>query len=149
MSIFVDSSSGTDHQLRRLSEESFEAISRLVDQVQSPLMAMRIMDAKGRVDRKLMPCMPKGPDNTDWVNLLGQVRMGKHERSEAILNDLHEKCEILASSLEEEEDIPEEVVNLLRSRDSVSDPVDRLADALYSLMGEKLLRGHHTKFIDS
>jgi len=148
LAIFVDSSSGTDYQLRRLSEESLEAVSRLVDHVQSPLMAMRIMDAKSRFDRKLMAFIPKGPDNTDWLNLLGQVRTGDHERSDAIINDLHEKCETLALSLEEE-GINEEVVSLLRSSDAGSDPVGKLADALCSLMGEKLLRGHHMAFLDS
>lgn len=148
LAIFVDASSGTDHQLRRLSEESLEAISRLVDQVQSPLMAMRIMDAKGRFDIKLKASFPGGPDNTDWLNLLGQVRMGNHERSSAILNDLSEKCETLASSLEQE-GISEEIVSLLRSGSAASTPVERLADALYSLMGEQLLRRHHMAFLDS
>jgi hypothetical protein len=146
--IFVDASNGTDHQLRRLSEESVEAVSRLIDQVQSSLMAMRLMDAKGQFDHKLKPFMPKGPDNTEWLNLLGQVRMGNHERSDSILNDLHEKCETLASSLEEE-GISEDVVSLLRSDRITPDPVHRLADALCSLMGEKLLRGHYTRFLDS
>ena len=146
--IFVDASNGTDHQLRRLSEESMEAVSRLVDQVQSSLMAMRLLDAKGRFDRELKAFLPKGPNNTDWLNLLGQVRKGNHDRSDSILNDLHEKCETLALSLEEK-GIAEDVVSLLRSDHITPDPVDRLADALCSLMGEKLLRYHHTKFLDS
>ncbi|UVT22059.1 MAG: hypothetical protein H8K03_09290 [Nitrospira sp.] len=146
--IFVDASNGADHSLRRLSEESLEEVGRMVDQVQSPLMAMRLLDAKGRLDPKLKSFLPKGPDNSTWLNLLGQVRMGRHERSEWINNDLHEKCEALALSLEEK-DLFEDVVLLLRSETSTPDPVDRLADACCSLMGEKLLRTHHMKFLDS
>jgi|CXWL01.1.fsa_nt_gi hypothetical protein len=146
--IFVDASNGADHSLRRLSEESLEEVGRIVDQVQSPLMAMRLLDAKGRLDPRLKAFLPKGPDNSTWLNLLGQVRMGHHERSELILNDLHEKCEALALSLEEET-LSEEVVRLLRSETTTPDPVDRLADACCSLMGEKLLRTHHMKFLDS
>jgi hypothetical protein len=146
--IFVDASNGTDHPLRRLSEESMEEVGRMIDQVQSPLMAMRLMDAKGRLDPKLKVFLPHGPDNSAWLNLLGQVRTGNHERSALILNDLHEKCEALALSLEEKA-LSDEVVRLLRSDTTTPDPVDRLADACCSLMGEKLLRGHHMKFLDS
>ena len=62
--IFVDASNGTDHPLRRLSEESLEEVGRMVDQVQSPLMAMRLLEAKGRLDPKLKVFLPKGPDRS-------------------------------------------------------------------------------------
>lgn len=145
--IFVDASNGTDHSLRRLSEESLEEVTRMVDQVQSPLMAMRLLDAKCRLDLRMKPFLPNGPDTSMWLDLLGKVRMGQHERSEIILNDLNEKCEALALSLEEK-GLHDDVVRMLRSEATTPDPVDRLADACCTLMGEKLLRIHHMKFLD-
>jgi len=53
------------------------------------------LDAKGRFDRRLREFIPNGTDTSPWLNLLGKVRLGQHERSEAILNDLCEKIEVL------------------------------------------------------
>jgi hypothetical protein len=146
--LFVDSSNGADHQLRRLSEESMEGVSRLLDQAQTALMSIRVMDAKGRFDRKLSLFAPKGPDSSEWLNLLGQVRLGQHERSDAIINDLHEKCESLAVSLEAA-GLNQEVLDILRNSASADDPVSRLADTICTLLGDKNQRQKYLQFLDS
>ena len=146
--IFADASNGSDSRLRDLSEQSFDEVIRLFDQSASSLMAIRILDAKGRFDRKLRDFIPKGPDTSAWLNLLGKVRLGQHERSDAILNDLCEKIEALTAKLEAE-GIEPEAIDILRAPSASSDPVRALADSLCTMMGDKLLRSKPLKFLDS
>ena len=146
--IFADASNGSDARLRDVSEQSFEEVIRLFDQSSSSLMAIRIVDAKGRFDRTLRDVTPKGPDTSDWLNLLGKVRLGEHERSDAVLNDLAEKIEALAARLEAE-GIEPEAIDILRSPNASNDPVRHLADSLCTMMGDKLLHSNPLKFIDS
>ncbi len=146
--IFADASNGSDSRLRDLSEQSFDEVIGLLDQASASLMSVRILDAKGRFDRKVREFVPKGPDTSAWLNLLGSVRREKHERSEAILNDLSEKIEALAARLEAD-GIEPEAVDILRSTTASSDPVRALADSLCTMMGDKLLRTKPLMFVDS
>jgi hypothetical protein len=146
--IFADASNGSDSRLRDLSEQSFDEVIRLLDQASASLMSIRILDAKGRFDRKLREFIPKGPDTSAWLNLLGMVRREQHERSEAILNDLCEKIEALIVKLETE-GIEPEAIDILRSPTAASDPVRALADSLCTMMGDKLLRSKPLMFLDS
>jgi hypothetical protein len=146
--LFADASNGSDSRLRDLSEQSFDEVIRTLDRSSSSLMAVRILDAKGRFDRKLRELLPQGPDSSPWLNLLGLVRREEHERSDAILSDLCEKIEALAFRLEAE-GIEPEAVDILRSPAASRDPVRALADSLCTLMGEMLLRRNPLKFVDS
>jgi len=146
--MFVDASNGSDSHLRDLSEQSFDEVIRLFDQSSSSLMAIRILDAKGRFDRKLRELTPKGPDTSAWLNLLGKVRLEQHERSKTILSDLCEKIEALTPRLEAE-GIEPEAIDILRSPNASGDPVRTLANSLCTMMGDKLLHSTHLKFIDS
>jgi hypothetical protein len=146
--VLADASNGSDSRLRDLSERSFEEVMRLFDQSSSSLMAIRILDAKCRYDRVLRDHTPKGPDTTDWLNLLGRVRFEKHERSDAILNDLFEKIEALAARLETE-GIETEAVEILRGTKTSKDPLRILAESMCVMMGDKLLHSNPLKFIDS
>jgi hypothetical protein len=146
--IFADASNGSDSRLRDLSEQSFDEVIRMLDQASASLMSIRILDAKGRFDRRLREFIPKGPDTTPWLNLLGKVRREQHERSEAILNDLCEKIEALTAKLEAE-GIEPEAIDILRAPAAPGDPVRALADSLCTMMGDKLLRSKALMFIDS
>ena len=146
--IFADASNGSDARLRDLSEQSFDEVIRLFDQASASLMSIRILDAKARFDRKLREFIPKVPDTSAWLNLLGKVRLEQHERSEAILNDLCEKIEALTAKLEEE-GIEPEAMDIRRAPTASSDPVRALADSLCTMMGDKLLRSKPLMFIDS
>jgi hypothetical protein len=146
--IFADASNGSDSRLRDLSEQSFDEVIRLLDQASASLMSIRILDAKARFDKKLRECIPKGPDTSSWLNLLGKLRLKQHERSEAILNDLCEKIETLTDKLEAE-GIEPEAIDILRAPTASSDPVRALADSLCTMMGDKLLRSKPLMFIDS
>jgi hypothetical protein len=146
--IFADASNGSDSRLRDLSEQSFDEVIRMLDQAAASLMSIRILDAKGRFDRRLREFTPNGPDTTPWLNLLGKVRRQQHERSDAILNDLCEKIEALTAKLEAE-GIEPEAIDILRAPTASGDPVRALADSLCTMMGDKLLRSKPLMFIDS
>ena len=144
--IFVDTAAGADHALRRLSEESVEGINRLLDEAPAALMSVRILDAHGRDDDELSVHLPKGPDSTEWLNLLGQVRFERHESAAFVLRELRRKSNRLADRLAEDQGNPEAIETL---RSTTTDPVGRLADAICSLMGPKPLRGRYSRFLDS
>lgn len=146
--IFVDASNGIDPRIRDLSEQSFDEITRLHDQASIALMSVRILDAKARFNRKLRDFIPKGPDTSDWLNLLGAVRNEDHPASEAILNDLFEKIESLAESLDTQE-IEADAVSILRGPEANRDPVRVLSDSLCLMMGDELLRAKQLMFLDS
>ncbi len=146
--LFVDASCGNNSTLRDLSEQSYEEVVRLVDQATISLAQIRILDAKARFDRKLRDLSPKGPDTTSWLNLLGAVRSGDHERSDAILNDLWEKIEALRTTLDDE-GIEPDAVDILRAPSATQRPVHTLAEAICAMMGEKILRHHYLAFLDS
>ncbi|MSU21476.1 MAG: hypothetical protein EXS30_08775 [Pedosphaera sp.] len=146
--VFADASNGSDSRLRDLSEQSFDDVIRLLDQASPSLMAIRILDAKGRFDRNLREYIPNGPDTSEWLNILGNVRLNQHERSEVILNDLSEKIEALRTRLETE-GIEPEAVDILRAPQAMRDPVRALAESLCTMMGDKLLRTKPLLFVDS
>ncbi len=146
--IFADASNGSDSRLRDLSEQSFEGVLSLLDQASASLMAIRIMDAKGRFDHILRNSMPQGPDTSDWLNVLGAVRKGRHARSEAILNALSENVQALKFALESQR-IEPEAVEILGATTVADDPVRALADSLCTMMGDKLVRTKPLMFVDS
>lgn len=145
---FVDASNGIDTRLRDLSEQSQEETLRLLDEATTALTMIRILDAKGRFDRKLRDAQPSGPDVVDWLNQLGAVRFDRHERADSILNDLSEKLHALAERLEQES-LGAEAIDILRADGASRDPARALAEAISSLMGDKLLRSQYLKFLDS
>jgi hypothetical protein len=146
--IFADASNGSDSRLRDLSEQAFDEVIRLLDQATTSLMAIRILDAKGRFDKWLKDSIPRGPDTSAWLNLLGKIRSRQHGRSEAILNDLCEKIESLSNRLETE-GIEPEAIDILRAPSASNDPVRALADSLCTMMGDQLLRAKPLMFVDS
>ena len=146
--LFVDASCGNNFTLRDLSEQSYEEVVRLLDQATISLAQIRILDAKARFDRRLRDLTHKGPDMTSWLNLLGVVRSGEHERSDAILNDLWEKIEALRTTLYAE-CIEPDAVDILRAPRATDRPVHTLAEAICAMIGEKILRHHYLSFLDS
>lgn len=146
--VFVDASCGIEPDLRVLSEQSVEELLRFLDEATVALASVRLLNAKARNDWILKKFTPAGPDATSWLNLLGDVRRNKHERSDAILNDLREKSVVLADKLEQEQ-LYSEAVTVLRSNLAERDPVRALAEAICMMMGDKLLRVHYLKFLDS
>lgn len=146
--VFVDASCGTEPDLRVLSEQSVEELLRFLDEATVALASIRILDAKACHDRVLKPFTPAGPETTTWLNLLGDVRRNKHERSAVILNDLGEKSDVLADRLEAEQ-LHDEAAAVLRSALVKNDPVRALAEAVCMMLGDKLLRVHYLKFLDS
>lgn len=145
--VFADASCGIDRELRQVAEESFSnSIMDLMARSPKSFMALRIMDMKGKYNRELRAYEPQGPDATDWFNLLGEVRRGRHKCSELILNDLDERCLQLSQKAAIIGTHPH-VAKLLS--DQTNDVVGKLAIGLSALLGRKNQYEKFLAFIDS
>jgi hypothetical protein len=147
-SLFVDASSGTDTRLRDLSERSQEDMLRFLDEAIVALAVVRVMDALGRHSPVLSQFVPTGPSATAWLNVLGQVRLREHPKSDFLLYDLGMKVNLLAAKLGQE-GVENEALEILRTEAAQNDPARALAEATCAMMGEKALRGKYLNFIDS
>ncbi|HEV7301653.1 MAG TPA: hypothetical protein VGN72_19985 [Tepidisphaeraceae bacterium] len=146
--LFVDCSNSADPDLRRVSETSTEECFRHVANMPVILMCLRILGYRARFDRHLKQVTPEPrPDATEWVNLLGEIVHDRHARSESVLNDLSEKCDVLAEKLDEK-GIGQVASDVLRST-AQPNPAWRLAEALTLLMGDKLQRQQLRTALDS
>ena len=148
VSIFADASNGSDSRLRDLSEQSFEECVRLLDQSVISMAQIRVLSALLWDDPDLAGSKPNGPDTSPWLRLLADVRKGRHEVSGLTLRDIKLKNGRLAEKLEAA-GIEPDAIDILRSTHASQDPAQTAAEALCAMMGEKLLRTHHFKFLDS
>jgi hypothetical protein len=146
--LFVDASCGNHSALRDLSEQSFEEVLRLLDQATTSMAQIRILDAISRDDPDLNQFKPTGPDNSAWLNLLADVRNNRHDASPLTLLDLKRKNTRLAEKLAEE-GLEPDAVDILRAPAAPQRPVQTIAEATCAMMGEKILRHHYIKFLDS
>ena len=146
--IFVDASNGSNTRLHDLSEQSFEECVRLLDQAMISMAQIRILSALLWDDPDLARSKPNGPDTSPWLKLLADVRKGRHDVSGLTLRDVRLKNSRLAEKLETA-GIEPDAIDILRSTQSSQEPVQTAAEALCAMMGEKLLRTQHFKFLDS
>lgn len=147
---FVDCSMGVHRRLKALSEQSMGEFIRRARRFPVVLMALRLMDYKARYDLKIKKevarlSITKCPHSDDWLRLLGDVLHGRHQRSDAILDSLAERAEVLAEEVEK--DYPEAAI-VLKSDSVEPNPVWRLAEGLTILQGRKP-QSHLERLIDS
>lgn len=145
---FVDASNGSDSRLRDLSEQSFEEITRHLDQATVSMAQIRILNAMLWDDRDLESSKPRGLDSSLWLKLLADVRNQRHEVSALALRDLRLKNHRLAEKLETA-GIEPDAIDILRAASANQNSVQTMAEALCAMMGEKLLRTNYLKFLDS
>lgn len=145
---FVDASNGTNSNLRDLSEASTHEASRFIDDAVVALAVVRVLDSAGRSSRRLRDLAPTGSNHAVWLNLLGQVRRGDHPASDSFIDALHEKMINLVEKLKETDASPDALA-ILQSEAAESDPARAIANALCAMMGDKMLKTHYLKFIDS
>lgn len=132
--LFVDASQGQDKTLREFSEAVMTESVRRYERFPVLMMLLRILDDRVRNDRKLRDQLPPTyPDSTALLNLLGDVYLERHPRTESILDALDEDCQRLAEGLETEGEEAELVDQLRHGRNN---PALRLAEALCQLMGD-------------
>jgi hypothetical protein len=148
LALLVDASSGTDAALRELAEQSTLDMVRFLDEATVALAVVRVLDAVCKDSAELVSDLPTGPHRDGWLNILGQVRMGRHAESPFARRALSTKCNQLAARLEDD-DVAGEAVAILRGVTIRSDPARALAEAICTMMGEKLLKVSYLKFLDS
>jgi hypothetical protein len=108
---------------------------------------LRVLDDRVNNDRKLRDQLPTTwPDPTALFNLLGELYLERHARSEAILDALDEDCQRLAKGLEQAGEAGEVAERL---RCGQASPALRLAEAICDLMGDKAQRVNYMKAFDS
>ena len=146
--IFVDASNGGEPRLRDFSEQSFEESLRLLDHATISMAQIRVLDAIVRDDPDVHSSRPQGPDNSSWLALLADVRSRRHNVSEITLHDLKRKIVRLSEKLTNAGMEPNAVA-ILGAPNATQDPVRTIAEAICSMMGDKLLRQNPLKFLDS
>ncbi len=145
--LFVDASLGQDKALRGVSESVMSECAARYERVPVILMQMRLLDERARVDQKLRGEMPSPfPDARPRLDLLGALRHERHERAASILDRLDEDCQRLAEALAEAEEAPEAVETL---RVTGSGSVQRLAQAMVELIGDKQQGGFLRSLLES
>ena len=145
--LFVDASLGQDKALRGVSESVMSECAARFERVPVILMQMRLLDERTRFDQKLKGEIPQPfPDARPRLDLLGSLLHERHDRADSILGRLDEDCQRLAEALIAEEEAPA-VVETLQVTSSGS--VQRLAQALVDLMGDKLQGANYRKALDN
>ena len=144
--LFVDASLGQDKALRGVSESVMSECAARYERVPVILMQIRLLDERARFDRKLKSELPSPfPDARPRLDLLGALLHERHERADSILKDLDENCQRLAEALTAAEEAPETVETLQVTSSGV---VQRLAQALVDLIGDKQQGGQFRKALD-
>lgn len=134
--IFVDCSLSTDHQLRRLAEQSWENCRRRIPFLALTLVYLRLLDYQVRFDSdvSVADLPPRTPDATSWLNLLGDISQGSHEESKQTERYFRRKGRELADALNEG-DPGNAAIEILRNEQVGRSAGWRLAEALMLLMG--------------
>lgn len=137
--LMVDCSGSSDHQLRRLSEESMEDSTRRIHRVPVILMALRILEWHARHEIRPMP--PKRPDATERINLLGDILFDRHDDSKLLLRDVRRSTFTLSERFSQEE-IGSIYKSILEDEAAIPNPVWRLAEVVVQMMGDKIQIAH-------
>jgi hypothetical protein len=146
--LFVDASSGSDFEIRRVSEERCFDLAQRFDRLPVIFMALRIIDALVRYDGDIENAheLRTRPIANEWLNLLGEIMHDRHSASSTLQRDLRRTCKKLAEGLQNAEEAPE-ISTLLE--DQQIPPVWRIAEAIVALMGSGTQQEHFRKCLDS
>jgi hypothetical protein len=143
--LFVDCSHGQATKLRNVSEAAMTECLARYERLPVLMMVLRVLDDRVRYDRKLRDALPAdSPDAVPFLNLLGEIFHGRHERANGILGGLDEDCLRLADALEDE---APDVAQALRS--GSINPALRLGEALVQLVGHKQQGTHFLRALNS
>ena len=100
--LFMDCSGSADPALRDFSEQSSFLVRQQLAQVSMALMYMRLLDFyvtnEADIPRKDLP--ERAPDGAAWLNLLGRIATGGHEKSRDAEKFFRSKCRALADATE-------------------------------------------------
>lgn len=145
-SLFIDSSTGVENDLRLLSEHSLDDLLRQVERVPETLATLRLLDYIARRDRKISKLnIGTRPHAGKWLNLLGELLHGCHSQASFIHQSVDHHCSGLADEFET--DRPDLAALLL---DETGEPnaIRRFARGLTEMMGTKV-RSHLFDVVDS
>lgn len=144
--VFVDSSAGTDRQLRRVAEQSMDDYVRRMERFPASLMALRLLDFRARKYKPVLMRLKAGelrsaPEATEWIEFLGNVLHDRCPEAGRILRSLEDRAEDLAE-VADSNGYPA-VADTLRNDQAQPNPVWRLAEALAYLHRQVLRKDLH------
>lgn len=144
---FVDASCGADSSVRILAEQSFDEFLRRLGRFPVVLMVARILDWTARNNKKIKEQgISTRPYATEWLNLLGELLMGRHDLSGRIEDNIGEKLESLSEKLESE--YPE-ILEVCQRLPKNTHPVWPMAEQIVMMMGRGGGYGNLIKCMDS
>ena len=147
MPLFADCSHGVDGKLRNASEAAMSGALARYERLPTLMMLARVLDDRVSHHPRLRNNLPsRQPDPTAWIELLGTVYHGQHERSDSILERLDEDCTRLAEVLQRENEAPEVAQSL--GNEQINAAL-RLAEALVELHGRDTQGRQFAKALDS
>jgi len=134
--VFVDSSAGTDRQLRNLAEQSMDDYVRRMERLPEVLMALRLLDFRVRKQDSVRKRRDSGelssaPVAKPWIAFLGKVLHDRCDEAQEVLHRLEQDAEELAEAAASS-GYPA-VAETLRDNRVRPNPVWRLAEALVYL----------------
>ena len=142
--MFIDCSSGMDHRLQNLAEQSFDDFMRRFEQVPMILMILHLLDYQvGSICKADKEKIQKQPYATEWLDLLGDFLYRHHEKASFVNQTMDVYCTNLADELGEDN---LEVTEILENEHSEPNSVRRLATSL-TLLGKT--RKETIKTLDS
>ena len=145
--LFVDCSNGVQRSLRAVAEQSMGDFMRRIERLPVVLMALRLLDYQACYEPSLKKLDLKyRPYATDWLNLLGDLLMGRRDEARDVHRDLERNAQRLAEAFEV--DYPETAELLGNDRNQPS-PVWRMAETLTFAQGRRNVHGNLLSMIDS
>lgn len=145
--LFVDCSNGVQRSLRAVAEQSMDDFMRRIERLPVVLMALRLLDYQARYDPSLKKLDIKyRPYATEWINLLGDLLMGRRDEARDVQRDLERIAQRLADAFEDDYS---DAAEILRSDRNQPSPVWRIAETLTFLQGRKSAQNNVSSVLDS
>ncbi|MCA9036839.1 MAG: hypothetical protein KDA91_17010 [Planctomycetaceae bacterium] len=145
--LFVDCSNGVQRSLRAVAEQSMDDFMRRIERLPVVLMALRLLDYQARYDLSLKKLDIKyRPYATEWINLLGDLLMGRRDEARDVQRDLERIAQRLADAFEDDYS---DAAEILRSDRNQPSPVWRIAETLTFLQGRKSAQNNVSSVLDS
>lgn len=144
--LFVDCSHGQDPELRDISESVMRESQSSYETLPIIMMLLRVLEEYAASDRRLREeVAERQGENTDLLQLLGDLYNESHPHSERLMDRIDGDCLALAEALAEQDELPQ-LIDRLRAP---KNPALRLAEGLCELMGDTIQRRNYQAVLES
>ncbi len=145
--VFVDASNGAIADLRNESERSFSDILSLLDDAIAAMACIRVLQENVKYDQTFQLLFGESDGNAERLNKLYRIRKQDVPGAEMAIGIISRYVAALGEKLNKEDLCPPAQQVLLKN--TGSDPVRALGEALVELRGGGDLRSRFLKLLDS